>query len=81
VGLADRLRSGLGLPPGDSAIVSLVVPEGTAERLAAADIAASSRAGRLRLSCHLHNTEADVDRALDVLAAAGVAAGRHLSAA
>jgi len=74
VELANRLRVGLGLAPGDSAIVSLSVPDGTAERLAAADIAASVRAGRLRLSCHVHNTAADVDRALDVLVAARTAA-------
>jgi selenocysteine lyase/cysteine desulfurase len=70
VALADRLRAGLGLPPGDSAIVALDAPEGTAERLAAAGVIASVRAGRLRLSCHLHNDETDVDRALDVLTAA-----------
>jgi selenocysteine lyase/cysteine desulfurase len=69
VGLADRLRRGLGQPPGDSAIVTVAVQAGTAERLAAAGIRASLRAGRLRLSCHLHNDEADVDRALEVLAA------------
>jgi len=74
VGLADRLRAGLGLAPGDSAIVSLPAPVGAAERLAAAGIAASVRAGRLRLSCHAHNTEGDVDRALTVLTAARVAA-------
>ena len=68
LGLANRLRAGLGQPAGDSAIVTVAVPDGTAERLAAAGIAASLRAGRLRLSCHLHNDEADVDRALDVLA-------------
>jgi selenocysteine lyase/cysteine desulfurase len=68
--LANRVRAGLGLPPGDSAIVSLDVPEGTADRLAAAGVVASVRAGRLRLSCHLHNEETDVDRALDVLAEA-----------
>jgi selenocysteine lyase/cysteine desulfurase len=67
VGLANRLRSGLGLPDGDSAIVSLAAPDGTAERLAEAGVVASVRAGRLRLSCHLNNDEADVDRALDVL--------------
>lgn len=67
VGLANRLRAGLGMPDGDSAIVSLAVPDGTASRLAAAGVVASVRAGRLRLSCHLHNDTADVDRALDVL--------------
>ncbi|HLM64914.1 MAG TPA: aminotransferase class V-fold PLP-dependent enzyme [Acidimicrobiales bacterium] len=73
VALANRLRAGLGLAPGPSAIVSLAVPDGTRERLAAAGIAASARAGRLRLSCHLHNDESDVDRALGVLAAAPLA--------
>jgi selenocysteine lyase/cysteine desulfurase len=68
IGLANRLRAGLGLPDGDSAIVSLDVPAGTAERLAAAGVVASVRAGRLRLSCHLHNDPTDIDRALDVLA-------------
>jgi selenocysteine lyase/cysteine desulfurase len=74
VGLADRLRAGIGLAPGDSAIVSLPVPDGTAERLAAAGVVASVRAGRLRLSCHVHNTPDDVDRALAVLTEARVAA-------
>lgn len=67
VALADRLRAGLGLPPGDSAILSIPAPDGAAERLAAAGVVTSMRAGRLRLSCHLHNDEADVDRALDAL--------------
>jgi selenocysteine lyase/cysteine desulfurase len=76
VALANRLRAGLGLPAGDSAIVVTQVPDGTAGRLDAAGIAASVRAGRLRLSCHLYNDEADVDRALDVLAGAGVPDGQ-----
>ena len=67
VGLANRLRSGLGLPAGNSAIVSLDVPDATADRLATAGIVASLRAGRLRLSCHLHNTPTDIDHTLDVL--------------
>jgi selenocysteine lyase/cysteine desulfurase len=67
VGLANRLRAGLGLPPSDSAIVSVEVPDGTHERLARAGIAASFRAGRLRLSCHLHNTPQDIAQTLDVL--------------
>jgi selenocysteine lyase/cysteine desulfurase len=68
VALANRLRGGLGLPPARSAIVSVEAPDGTAQRLAAAGIVASVRAGRLRLSCHLHNDIGDIDRALDVLA-------------
>ena len=66
-GLANRLRSSLGLPEGDSAIVSLAVDDDVADRLRAADVTASVRAGRLRLSFHVHNTDADADRAADVL--------------
>jgi selenocysteine lyase/cysteine desulfurase len=71
VRLADRLRAGLGLPAGPSAIVSLPLADAdeVAARLAAAGVVASVRAGRLRLSCHLHNDDADVDRALEVLTA------------
>ena len=58
--LANALRGRLGLPPGDSAIVS-VAADGGLERLRAAGIKASIRAGAVRLSFHLHNTEADVD--------------------
>lgn len=65
--LADRFRAGLGLPPGPSAILALDQPPEVAERLVAAGVVASVRAGRLRLSCHLYNDDADVDRALDVL--------------
>src|SRR5262245_43933779 len=64
--LANRFREGLGLPPGDSAIVALDVP-GAAAKLEAAGVRASVRAGRLRASFHLYTTEADVDRALDAL--------------
>ena len=56
--LANALRGRLRLPPGDSAIVTA---EGGLERLQAAGIKASVRAGAVRLSFHLHNTEADVD--------------------
>lgn len=67
VALANRLRTGLGLPPGRSAIVSVDAPPGTSERLADAGIVTSVRAGRVRFSCHLHNDEHDVDRALEIL--------------
>ena len=60
VGLADALRARLGLPPGDSAIVS-VAATGALERLQAAGIRASVRAGAVRVSFHLHNTDDDVD--------------------
>lgn len=66
--MANRLRAGLGLPPGDSAIVSVSgLPADAAERLAAAGVMAAGRGGALRLSCHLYTTERDVDRALAVL--------------
>ncbi|MRH90808.1 aminotransferase class V-fold PLP-dependent enzyme [Nocardia sp. SYP-A9097] len=67
VALADRLRTELGLPEGNSAIVSLEVTADTLERLRAARVVGAVRAGRLRLGCHLYNTEADIDRALNVL--------------
>lgn len=66
VALANRFRVGLGLAPSSSAIVSTDVP-GAAGKLAAAGILASVRAGSLRASFHLYNTEADVDAALAAL--------------
>lgn len=66
VGLANRFRAGLGLPEGDSAIVSVDIA-GAKERLAAAGIRAAVRGGRVRASFHLYTTEADVDLALAAL--------------
>jgi len=66
VALANRFRTGLGLPPGDSAIVS-VDWDGTAERLARAGIRAATRAGSLRASFHCYTTESDVDAAVGAL--------------
>jgi selenocysteine lyase/cysteine desulfurase len=68
VALANRFRAGLGLEPGDSAIVSADVP-GARERLEAAGIVAAERGGRLRASWHVYNTEQDVDAALEALGA------------
>ena len=68
VGLARRCQSGLGLSPGDSAIVSLHVLPEAVRRLAEAEVVASMRAGRLRLSFHLVNDEADVDTVVGALA-------------
>jgi selenocysteine lyase/cysteine desulfurase len=66
--MANRLRAGLGLAPGDSAIVSVSgLAADAADRLAAAGVMAAGRAGSLRLSCHLYTTERDVDAALDAL--------------
>jgi selenocysteine lyase/cysteine desulfurase len=60
VGLANALRARLGLPPGESAIVT-VAAEGALDRLTAAGIKASVRAGAVRLSFHVHNTKDDVE--------------------
>ncbi|MGW5365214.1 aminotransferase class V-fold PLP-dependent enzyme [Actinopolymorpha pittospori] len=66
VGLANRFRAGLGLPPGDSAIVSTDAADAE-RRLAAAGVRAAVRGGRVRLSFHVYNTERDVERAVDAL--------------
>ena len=68
VGLANRFRAGLGMEPGDSAIVALVDDEELVARLRAADVSVTVREGFVRLSFHLWNTEADVDRALEAVA-------------
>lgn len=69
VGLANRFRAGLGLPPSDSAIVVADAPD-AAQRLAQANVMAAMRAGRLRTSWHVYNDEDDVDRVLGLLRAA-----------
>ena len=68
VGLANRLRDGLGMEPSDSAIVSLVLGREGEARLRAAGVMATEREGFVRFSCHLYTTEADVDRALEAVA-------------
>jgi selenocysteine lyase/cysteine desulfurase len=60
LGLANALRGRLGLPASDSPIVTLAAAGGL-ERLRAAGIRASVRAGAVRVSFHLHNTDADVE--------------------
>jgi selenocysteine lyase/cysteine desulfurase len=67
VGLANAFRTALGEAPDDSAIVSLAAAPDAADRLAAAGVAASIRAGRLRLAFHLYNDLSDVEHAADVL--------------
>jgi selenocysteine lyase/cysteine desulfurase len=66
VGLANRLRAELALPPADSAIVSIPAAH-AADTLRDAGIRASLRAGAVRVGFHLYNTEADLDRLLDAL--------------
>lgn len=67
VALANRFRAGLSMPAGDSAIVSVEAGAEAVARLAAADVRSAGRAGRVRFSFHLYNTEDEVDRALDAL--------------
>jgi selenocysteine lyase/cysteine desulfurase len=68
VGLANRFLEGLGHAPGNSAIVRVPVPDAD-ERLRRAGVMAAVRAGHVRASFHLYNTESDVDAALDALGA------------
>jgi len=64
--LARRFCDKMGLPAPVSPIV-YVASSGGNERLLAEGIRASVRAGRTRLSFHIYNTEADVDRAVEAL--------------
>jgi selenocysteine lyase/cysteine desulfurase len=64
--LANRFREGLGLAPGDSAIVSAELPEAE-ERLSGTRVMAAARAGLLRTSWHVYNTDDDVDELLETL--------------
>jgi selenocysteine lyase/cysteine desulfurase len=64
--LAQRLRDGLGLEPYPSAIVVVDHP-GAEDALNHAGVRASTRAGRVRLSCHLPATATDVDLATTAL--------------
>lgn len=71
-GLAARFRAGLaGLGrapvPGETAVVAVPGLGDRAAELERAGVMVSDRAGNLRAAFHLYNTEADVDRALDVL--------------
>jgi selenocysteine lyase/cysteine desulfurase len=66
VSLANAFLTGLGRPPGDSAIVTVDVP-GAEERLARAGVRAAVRAGQVRASFHIYTTMADVDLALSAL--------------
>jgi selenocysteine lyase/cysteine desulfurase len=70
VGLANRARSELGLPQQNSAIVSIPI-EDAVDKLRAAGIRASTRAGAVRVGFHLYNTENDLDRLLDALGVNG----------
>lgn len=67
VGLANATLTGLGLPAGESAIISLELADDQVKRLAEAGVVSARRAGRTRLSFHLYNTEEDVDLVLSAL--------------
>ena len=64
--LANAFREGLGLPAGDSAIVSVELPEAE-ERLRGSRVMAAARAGLLRTSWHVYNTDDDVRELLELL--------------
>ncbi len=67
VGLANRFRTGVGLEPSGSAIVSVGVDDEAAGRLLAADVRGSVRDGRTRLGFHVSTSADDVDRAVEAL--------------
>lgn len=69
--LANAFRAGLGLPAGDSAIVSLDLDPGAEDRLRAAGVMCAGRGGRLRFSFHLYSTADDVERALAAVQGSG----------
>lgn len=67
-GLGDALCEGLGKAPQHQAIVSWPDSSGSdLQKLVSAGVRASGRAGRLRASFHLWNTEADVETVLRAL--------------
>lgn len=66
VGLADALRAELGMAPAGSAIVSLSGPD-VGERLVAAGVRSSVRAGAVRVGFHLYNDANDLDRVVRAL--------------
>ena len=66
VTLANRFLAGLGQPSGNSAIVTVDLPDAET-KLTAAGVRAAVRGGRLRASFHVYTTDADVGMALDAL--------------
>jgi selenocysteine lyase/cysteine desulfurase len=73
VALADAARQRLGLPPSQSAVVSLTLPPGAEQRLADRQVRYAVRDGRARFSFHLYNTAGDIDLLVDCLTGAGAA--------
>ena len=68
--LARRLAAGLGRPAPSASIVSLKVADAEAAEaaLAARGVRCAARGGNIRLSPHVYNDEADIDRAVEALA-------------
>ena len=68
--LAARLADGLGIPDKGTTLVCAPISDeaGLARAVKPARIRASVRGGSLRLSPHLHNTAADIERAIEVVA-------------
>lgn len=72
VALADGLRERVGQPPQGRPVLTVPDPDGSVARaLADAGVTAASRAGSVRLACHLWNDEADVELAASAMATAG----------
>jgi selenocysteine lyase/cysteine desulfurase len=66
--LADAFRAGVGLAPAPSPVVALPDAGGRLRAaLEAAGCVVAGRAGKVRLSFHVWNDEADVDRAVEAL--------------
>ena len=74
VALANALRDGLGMPPSDSAIVSVERP-GAAGALRAAGLHAGGLTDAARICFHLYNDEGDVEAALTALTGGSVRSG------
>ena len=70
MGLARRLADRLGVAEPLGSVVSVPVENADVVRdeLASAGIQAAVRAGSVRLSTHVYNTEAQIDRAVEALA-------------
>ena len=67
VTLANQFRTGIGLAPSNSAIVSADIP-GAEQAFAEAGIRAAVRDGRIRVSFHVYSTPEDVRTAVEALA-------------
>lgn len=68
--LANRLAIALGRPIPDASIVSVRVADAEAAEasLARLGVRCAARGGNIRLSPHVYNTEAEIDRAVEALA-------------